>query len=150
VVKKPKVKVEVEKPVFAVVMQTKLPNIDPYRVVIFKKVVNKAITIDGVVYNLVESEQPSVNAQYFRDYCAQRNPKRLTPQERAYQQRERADQRAYQERERLRRLEEEKIKRREANHQERVQGAKRAGIILKEISIMNRKMEEVETGERCL
>jgi hypothetical protein len=147
-VTKPKPKVEVEKPVFCVVEQTKHTTMDRYRVTVANKLKNKTITIDNIIYSLVESEKPTIDGHSLRGWCQAHN---------GISWQEKQAKAAQQERERVARWEQTKAQReeerklaRKARYEERVQGAKRAGIILKEISIMNRKMEEVETGERCL
>jgi len=157
-VTKPKVKVEVEKPVFCVVEQTKHTTLDRYRVVIFSKVKDKTITIDTnpvkVSYSLVESEseKPSINAQYFRDWCAKRNAEHRREQgikteaERIQSEQER--QRTWQANAAKR--EQERIQARQARHQERKDGAQQARPILREIAIRKRMMDEVETGQQAL
>lgn len=149
---KAKTKTEVEKPVFCVVEQTKRPTIDRYRVVIFNKVKNKTITIDDingkVEYVLVESEQPSINGHHFRQYCATHNATHHAQQKVIQAQRDEERQKQNQA-DRAKR-EAEYQQGRQDRHQERKQGAKHAGIILKQMAIRGRMMEEVETGKRCL
>jgi len=152
---KSKTKTEVEKPVFCVVEQTKRSTIDRYRVVIYKNMDGpkfKTITIEDklgkVEYTLVESEQPSINGHYFRQYCATHNATHHAQQKGIQAQREEERQRQNQA-DRVKRAEEYQ-QARQARHQERKQGAKHAGIILKQMAIRGRMMEEVETGQRCL
>jgi len=87
-VTKLKVKADIVKPVFAAVEQTKFPDCDRYRVVVFNKVQDGHIIIDGVDYILVASEQPSINGHHFRQFCAQKNAEHHAEQKRLRVQRE--------------------------------------------------------------
>lgn len=145
---KQKVKVEVERPVFCAVEQTKHAHMDRYRVAVHNKLVNGKITIDRVEYTLVTSQQPSVNGHHFREYCMVGNA--------AHKQQYQASLAIKQE-EQARKMQADRAARaerakqdRQARWQERKDGARKAGVILREMAIMNRKMEEVETGEQCL
>ena len=145
---KVKAKVEVEKPVFCVVEQTTRPSMDRYRVVIFKNISNKTLKMEGTEYKLVEEHAPSINAHAFRQWCAEKNAEHHRAQKALQAQRQEEQERKMQA-DRAAREEKRKADRR-ARWQERRDGARHAGPILREMAIRARKMEEVETGERCL
>lgn len=147
-----KVKVEVEKPVFCVVEQTKHGHMDRYRVVHYKNLKDGKLVIERVEYTLVtepaEQMKPSINGHFFREWCKVGNG--------AHQRQYEAD-KALRQEEQAKKMQADRAAREEKRKQdrkarwiERKQGARQAGIILREMAIMNRKMEEVETGERCL
>lgn len=147
-----KVKVEVEKPVFCAVEQTGRGDIDRYRVVLHKNLQNGKITIDRIEYRLVtvpeEAMKPSINGHFFREFCKTGNEvhKQQYLAHKAIEQEE-----AARKLQADRALRAEKAKQdRQARWQERRDGAKQAGKILREQAIRRRMMEEVETGQQAL
>jgi hypothetical protein len=147
-----KAKVEIEKPVFCVVEQTKVTSKDRYRVVIFKNVKAKAITIEKVDYVLVESETPGINAHAFRVFCAKGNEQhaiehgiKSKAQMQAQEQERQRNWKANQAQ-----REEEYKQARKARYEERQQGIKQARPILREMAIRKRMMDEVESGQQAL
>jgi len=99
----------------------------PYRVVNAKDLGSDgSVVIEKTVYFRVLGQEPTPNAQAVRDFCAQKNQEVKEALEK-----------------RLQELERKRV-------QERVQNARYAGIILKEMAIRDRMMDEVVTGERHL
>lgn len=171
--KKPKMKKEVERPVYAVAEQTQRPDIDRYKVVVRAKLPNGTIEVDGLNYSIVtlcpdcplpscaspDALEPTINAQALRDWCAAHNKVqhlRQRPRSEAssavVSERRRAARAAGRAAAEAARAAEEKAReeRYAAKRAEERAASHRARILLREMSIMNRKMDEVETGQRCL
>lgn len=151
-----KAKVEVEKTVFCVVEQTTnmTGKVDRYRTVIHRNLVNKTITIDKLVYKLVESEalKPSINAHAFREYCNKGNEQHRIEQG-IKSKAEEQDRRQKQEqtwKANAAKREEERKAARKARYQERQAGIQQARPILREIAIRKRMMDEVQSGQQAL
>jgi hypothetical protein len=141
-------KPEVEKPIFCVVEQTKQGHIDRYRVVIFKNVKDRCVTIDKVVYALVEAETPGINGHAFREYCKVGNATHQRQYQSSLALRQETNARQQQA---DRALNAEKARQeRQDRYEERKQGAKNARPLLREIAIRKRMMDEVETGQQAL
>jgi hypothetical protein len=147
-----KVKVEVEKPVFCVVEQTKITSKDRYRVVHHKNLKDGKLSIEKVEYTLVtvpeEAMKPSINGHHFREWIKVGNA--------AHAQQHKANQALVQETN-ARKVQADRAMReqehqqaRKARYDERQQGIKQARPILREQAIRKRMMDEVESGQQAL